>query len=124
MNNNVENLMQLLGQNKQVPFVDRILSPQNYGVINNPDKSVSTHLMSAEYDENGNAYAFPMIVKIGDKLHKFEDTREALNYNKKNGNVIQFKTIEEADMFSRNYKTPEFKNYYQGLQSPKGLLQE
>jgi hypothetical protein len=80
--------------------------------------------MSAEFDENGNAYAFPMIVKIGDKLHKFEDTREALNYNKKNGNVIQFKTIEEADMFSRNYKTPEFKNYYQGLQSPKGLLQE
>ncbi len=37
--NKIENLMQLLGANKDIPFVDRILSPQNYGVIKNQDNS-------------------------------------------------------------------------------------
>ena len=37
---------------------------------------------------------------------------------------MKFNTIEEADMFSRNYKTPEFKQYYDSIKSPKGLLQE
>ena len=82
--NNIEDLMQLLGENKNIPFVDRILSPQNYGVIENKDNTISTHLMSAEYDENGDAYAFPMIVKTENGLRKFNDPREALNYNKKN----------------------------------------
>jgi hypothetical protein len=122
--NNIEDLMQLLGENKNIPFVDRILSPQNYGVIENKDNTISTHLMSAEYDENGDAYAFPMIVKTENGLRKFNDPREALNYNKKIGNVMKFNTIEEADMFSRNYKTPEFKQYYDSIKSPKGLLQE
>jgi len=122
--NKIENLMQLLGANKDIPFVDRILSPQNYGVIKNQDNSISTHLMSAEYDENGDAYAFPMIVKTENGLRKFNDPREALNYNKKIGNVMKFNTIEEADMFTRNYKTPEFEKYYQSIKSPKGLLQE
>jgi hypothetical protein len=80
--------------------------------------------MSAEYDENGDAYAFPMIVKTENGLRKFNDPREALNYNKKIGNVMKFNTIEEADMFTRNYKTPEFEKYYQSIKSPKGLLQE
>ena len=94
-------------------FQDRIANPQNYGVINNPDGSISTHRMSAEIDENGQAYAFPMIVQRDGELHQFEDPWEALEWNKANNNVQPFDSINEALEYSKTYKTPEFNEYYE-----------
>ncbi len=122
MNNNVENLMQLLGQNKQVPFVDRVINPQNYPNPNIFDESgrMQTHFMSATPDKDGNWYAYPNIIfKDGEykKLNLNED--QALEFAKKSGNLISFgKDKDGAINFSKNYKPEEFKTYY------KGLLQE
>jgi len=95
-----------------LPFEDRISNPQNYGAINNPDGSQSTHLMAAEIDENGQPYAFPMIVQKDGGLHKFDDPYEAMEWNKAHNNAKAFANINDALHYSKNYKTPEFNQYY------------
>jgi len=98
-------------------FQDRIDNPQDHGVILNNDGSRSTHRMAAEYDADGKAWAFPMIVEqdtgSGPFLHEFDNPRDALDWNKANGNAIPFDTIEDADQYSRNYKTDAFNEYYE-----------
>lgn len=161
MDNNTYNLMKILNENKNISFIDRLQNPQNYGVMhqnkyipkggllnffeNAPEAEINTHLMSAEFDEEGNAYVFPLIQKGENGLIQFSETREgkrnALNNAKKNNNAILFNSFEgkynkenikEADKFSRNYKTSKFKEYYdeirpQFYRTPPtllGLLQE
>lgn len=103
--------LKILQKNKDKPFVKRILKPDNKYVKVKGMKA--THLMAAEIDENGNAWAFPTLVKDKNgKLIKFNDAFEAMEYNKKKGNAIQFKSIKEAVQFTQNYKTKEFQEYY------------
>lgn len=128
--NNIEDLMQMLNlqnmnilqQNKQVPFVDRILNPKNY-----PSPSIfddvgrmQTHFMSATPDKDGNWFAYPNIVFENGKYRKVNKNEdEALAEAIKNKNVVSFgKDKNSALNFSKNYKPLEFKEYY------KGLLQE
>ena len=90
-------------------FLERAKNPQDYPFIQNDDGSVSTHLMSAEIDEDGRIYAFPTIVpKPNGELMKFDDRWKALDYNKKIGNLMEFDTIEEAVEFSKggDWKVP------------------
>jgi hypothetical protein len=63
-----------------------------------------THRMAAEVDENGDWYAFPMIVKRKGKLHKFTNSAEAMAWNKKHNNVKKFDNKEDAMHYSINYK--------------------
>ena len=106
---------QILVDNETVPFVDRIINPQDYPYPEeNEDGSISTHLLSAETDEDGNAWVFPTKV-YKDKEYKTyteEERFQALADAKTSGNAIQFNNITEADVFSQNYKTDKFKEYY------------
>lgn len=103
---------ELLRQNASIPFVDRILNPQKYGVLDNPDGSYSTHSMAAEFDEEGVPYAFPTVVpNEKGELYRIDDPYEALARARKHGDVMRFDSIEEAINFSKNYKIPSFTSY-------------
>jgi hypothetical protein len=122
MNESVENLMQLLSQNKEIPFVDRVINPQNYPAPSIFDDSgrMQTHFMSATPDKDGNWYVYPNIVFENNEYKKLNlNEDQALEYAKSSGNFISFgKDKDRAINFSKNYKPESFKNYY------KGLLQE
>ena len=115
--------MKMLQRHKNVPFVDRILNPQNYPRPTIFDgKNRQTHFMAAEYDRDGNAFMFPMIILKDGEYAKFRDPRKALEYNKSIGNVIPFgKDIKKADEFSRNYKPDRFKKYYEAMEGLEKL---
>ena len=118
---NIQN-MGTLYQNKNVPFVDRVINPQDYPVPSILDEAgrMQTHFMSATPDKEGNWFAYPNII-FEDGNYKKLDLNEdqALEYAKKSGNVVSFgKNKDAAIDFSKNYKPKEFKEYY------KGLLQE
>jgi len=110
LNSNKKKNLQILKNNKDKPFVKRVLNPDNKYIEKDGQKA--THFMSAEIDDQGQAWVFPMIVIQDGQLVEFDDPFEAMEYNKSKDNAIQFKNIEEADRFSRTYKTDEFKEYY------------
>lgn len=57
--------------------------------LQNPDGSVSTHLMAAEVDPKGNWYAFPTIIRQGNQLVKLP-TSDAFQWNLKNKEAVPF----------------------------------
>jgi hypothetical protein len=114
MSDQAKYLAEVLRENQNMPFVKRINDPGAYGVIDNDDGSQSTHRMSAEIDEQGQAWAYPNIVQTPEGLKQFDDTWEAMRYNIESGNAIPFPDIDTALDFSKNYKTPEFNEYYEG----------
>jgi len=102
----------ILEQNKGMNFVQRILRPKDYPSIPVPDRGrgmTGTHLMSYSEvgsGENKRYVVYPNIVqdpKSGE-LSRFSDWHEALNHAMGSGEFIPFKTSEEADWFSKNYK--------------------
>tara|TARA_R110000782_G_scaffold103381_4_gene190850 strand:+ start:90 stop:3440 length:3351 start_codon:yes stop_codon:yes gene_type:complete len=96
-----------LKQNSGMNFVQRAINPNIFPRINNADGSVSTHLMAAEVDENGDWYAFPTIIQDGSgELIKMSNP-EAFDYAKRSGENIPFgKDGDGAIDFSINYKSP------------------
>ena len=106
---------------EQPRYMDRINNPQNYGVIDNPDGSISTHRM-AMAERDGKFYAFPTIVQDPqtNQLREYadKDWREALKWNMEHKNVREFSTEAEALNYTKNYKTPEFQEYYNNLRQP------
>ncbi len=106
----------VLDKYRGLDFVNRIHNP---GIaptpIFNPDGSVSTHRMAAEIDEDtGDWFAFPTIINKGGKLEAYEDAREAMEENRRRGELIPFgKNKASAINFARNYKesAPEMKQY-------------
>ena len=101
-------IIDILRNNESMPFVNRILNPGVGGVIRNEDGTISTHRMSAEIDDQGQAWAFPTIVDGPEGLTEYQDPYQAMDYNIQNSNAIPFDTIDQAIDFSKNYKTPEF----------------
>jgi len=98
------------------PFGRRAINP-NQPIQENDDGTVSTHLMAAEIDEDGQAWAFPTIIDLGNgNLHRFEDPYEAMKENKRMGNAVPFDSIEKAILWSKNYK------YGTPLEQGGGLL--
>lgn len=78
-------------------FIDRINNPQKYPYITNPDGSISTHLMAAEMDEQGNWYVYPTIVMMPTgELYQFNDQYQAMDYNLRTGNFKKFPDKESA----------------------------
>jgi len=121
---NLQN-MGVLQENKNLPFVDRVLKPSNYPVPSLLDENrMQTHMMSAEQDEDGNWIVFPNVIMQKGKYKKFKTVKSAIKNAKKTGNLISFGKGENAKQkalnFSINYKPEEFKKYYKDMRV--GLL--
>jgi hypothetical protein len=103
----------VLQQNANIPFVDRILNPQNYADPEIFRGKKETHLMASSDN-----YAYPTVIYENNKYRKFTNFKDAFKHNLKTGNVIKFKTKEEANTFAKNYKSipsaRKFNEYYQG----------
>jgi hypothetical protein len=84
-------------------FVDRIIDPSTHKPITNEDGSISTHSM-AWGEANGKFRVFPTVAKYGAGLKRFEG-KAAWRLANELGNYIEFDTAEEADRFSKEYKT-------------------
>jgi hypothetical protein len=106
----------VLQANKDKNFVARILNFES-APAPLPDKAGNkqTHRMSAEFlGEKGTIpAAFPLVIERDGELVMLSKP-EAIDHARKTGEYIAFKDIKSADQFSRSYKTPEFKAFYNG----------
>jgi len=88
-------------------FLDRIYNPQNHKFIMNNDGTISTHLMAAEMDRDGNWYVFPLIQEDADgNLNDYRnDFDTAMEKAITSGNFLPFGQNKDAALeFSKNYK--------------------
>ena len=76
-------LWDILKQNENKSFVQRILNREKYPVLQNPDGSESTHSM-ASGESDGRFFAYPTVLMTKDGLKRFSN--------------------EEAFWFGTNYK--------------------
>jgi hypothetical protein len=84
-------------------FIDRINNPEKYPFVTNKDNSISTHKMAADQDEDGNWYAYPMIVRLpSGELKEYTNQRQALKDNLASGNVLPMESKEEALAYAEN----------------------
>ena len=102
----------LLRQNKDKDFVNRILNPgiAPAGIPWEGD-STATHQMAAEVDNNGNWYVFPTIVNRGGKLEAMP-LYDAMDDAMKTGEYIPMPNKESAINLSENYKTKAMQDFY------------
>jgi hypothetical protein len=96
-------VLSTLYKNRDKSFVKRIINPNAYPVLKNPDCSVSTHSMSwAERD--GKYYVFPTFLRsVSGDLKRYSN-EEAWRHTQATGNFIVFDDPDEADFFSKHYK--------------------
>lgn len=100
---------QILTENKNVPFVHRLLSGDTRS-INTPGKAGfrSTHLLGSY----GNL-VMPQVYDNGMPLSKLNyTTQNNMDPVYNSGNKIEFKTEQEATDFANNYKKSQFWNEY------------
>ncbi len=84
-------------------FEQRILNPSKYPTLQNEDGSYSTHSM-AWGGGDGNFYAYPTVVQVGDKLVRLPD-QVAYQHAMESGEYRSFTTPEDADAYaSGGYK--------------------
>ncbi|PNX47746.1 MAG: hypothetical protein BV459_03820 [Thermoplasmata archaeon M11B2D] len=99
----------ILQENQKLNFVQRILNPHEYPDIYLPNSDrPSTHLMSwAETGSGKNKqyWVYPTVIydQQSGRLVPLSDD-SAWHHAKLSGERIRFKTPEEADWFSKNYK--------------------
>ena len=113
----------VLANNADVPFVDRINNYQDYPMpASNKDGTVSTHLLSAELDDDGIAWVFPnkVLDKTNNTYTTYDDNFEALAVAKESVNAVRFNTIQEAELFSKSYKNDDFNKYYNPSEKERG----
>jgi len=98
----------VLEQNRGKNFVDRMFDPTP-PVINNPDGSISTHIMTdAEVDSGdgtgrGKFIVYPTVIQKEEGAELIEvSAQEAQQYALETGEFIEFDTQEEATAFSTN----------------------
>ena len=94
-------VMRILQANASKPFVQRILQPKDFPVLENDDGTISTHKM-AWGEADGKFVVFPTILWDGTKLKDYG--KEAFKEVMKTGNFIPFDTKEDAEWFSKRYK--------------------
>lgn len=113
----------ILADNADVPFIDRINNYQDYPMpASNKDGTVSTHLLSAEIDDDGIAWVFPnkVLDKTNNTYTTYDDNFEAMAVAKASGNAVRFNTIQEAELFSKSYKNDDFNKYYNPSEKERG----
>jgi hypothetical protein len=100
-----EYIGQILNQNADKNFVQRILKPDTSPVLMNyaGPNTHGTHLMaSGEY--GGKGIVYPEIIQGEDGNLKRLGRKEAGDYAIKNKEYIEFPTSEQAESFGKNYK--------------------
>ena len=98
-------MQRILDANKERPFVDRVLNSQNYPKLDAGQGKEATHRM-AWGETDGKYMAYPTILydKETNELTERKG-KEAFDAAYQSDNYIEFKTAEEADEFSRQYKS-------------------
>lgn len=95
----------VLEQYKDKNFVQRIITPEKFPILNLDDGDYATHKMAWSDDGAGDFYVYPTIVYDEKSKGLIQlDDREAEEYAKKTDQLIHFKSAEEADWFSQHYK--------------------
>lgn len=107
-----QRVFQILLQNKDKNFVQRILFPQNAPALSMPDTGeggYGTHLMSystiGPKDKPTGAVVYPQIIQdreTGELVRLGQ--REAVDYAMRTGEFIKFDNPADADFFGKNYK--------------------
>lgn len=94
----------ILNQHKNKNFVQRILEPKEYPVINYDNGTISTHKMA--YSQVGDEYiVYPTIIlDTATKSLQELSPDKACEYALQSGEYIPFNTAKEADWFSKSYK--------------------
>lgn len=100
-------VLDILSENRKVPFVRRILSPSDAPTpIPDPEdpdgQRVMTHRMSWG-EQDGTYLAFPQVMEDS-KGNLVDYGDAAFDEANRRGDVIRFKRPEDADWFTRNYK--------------------
>jgi len=99
--------MQILNANAGKSFVKRILEPTKYPSLDLGNGVKATHKMSwvSTEDADGNPvyHVFPTVLWHGKQVTDYG--KGAYDHVRKTGNYIEFKTPEDADWFSRRYKS-------------------
>ena len=97
-----QRMMQLLKENSGKTFVQRILRPNDFPVLQH-DNGIATHRMSWGEIGNGKYAAFPtVLLEQGGGLKDYGN--RAFEQVMKTGNYIEFDNPDEASWFSQNYK--------------------
>ena len=96
-------IRKILELNKHKSFVQRILDPKNSPSLDNKDGTRSSHSM-AWAESDGRYFVYPTVLRTeSGELKRFKDN-EAWRETQKSGNYIEFKSAQDADWFSKNYK--------------------
>lgn len=95
-------LADVLIRNKEKNFVDRIINNTKYPSLDLGEGKSATHLMSWG-TADGRAIVYPTVLYDGKKLKQY-DQKEAFGKAMDSGEFIEFKSEQEADWFSKNYK--------------------
>ena len=100
-----EYIGQILNQNADKNFVQRIMKPDTSPVLMNyaGPNTHGTHLM-ASGEHGGKGIAYPEIIQGEDGNLKRLGRKEAADYAIKNKQYIEFPTPEQAESFGKNYK--------------------
>jgi hypothetical protein len=96
-----QRMMEVLKANANKTFVQRILRPNDFPVLEH-DGGIATHRMAWGELPNGRAAAFPTVLYDGKGLKDYGD--KAWEQAHKTGNVIEFDSPDEASWFAQNYK--------------------
>lgn len=96
----------ILHRNKDKNFVRRILDPQAYPTLDNKDGSHSSHSMAWSDSPDGKYIVYPTVVydEQTKKLRRLGD-KQAYEHAVSTGEMIEFDTPDEADWFSKKYKS-------------------
>jgi hypothetical protein len=95
--------MHVLHAHSDKSFVQRILAPERYPLLKNPDGTVSSHSM-AWGEADGRFFVYPTVLLQESQNLKRYDAKEAWKRTQATGNFIEFSSAEEAEWFSTHYK--------------------
>jgi hypothetical protein len=102
----IKKVRSVLENNRDKNFVQRILEPERFPVMNLPDGRIATHMMaySETHDENGKKRyrVYPTILFEDGQLTDYGD--DAFERATDSGEYIDFDEAKDADWFSKNYK--------------------
>ncbi len=110
----------ILNQNSDKNFVQRILNPDVYPKLDLGNGNYATHKMAWTNIDNG-PIVFPTVIQQGDKLQELP-IQDAIHHALKSGEFIPFKDSKTADDFSQQYK--KVWNTPQSIAEPSSPYQE
>lgn len=99
--NEYQHLMATLKRNSDKTFVQRILRPNDFPVLDDGNGGIATHRM-AWGEADGKYVAFPTVLYDGKQL--VDHGKSAFDQVMKSGNYITFDSPHEAEWFSKRYK--------------------